>query len=175
MISDDVLRTELNASLKKQKIKIKDRNELIKLALCEPIDDRDALLEKEDLKARKFIQRAKDKKNVPSEFKEQCEFVSWFKVKFPNIVIMSIRNGGYRTASERVEQIMEGLHAGAADLYIPEWHCWVEFKKKKGGILSEKQEKFRDYVIDVCGDSWFLALGFEDGKEKILKHIEDNA
>ena len=74
-------------------------------------------------------------------------------ITYPGIVIMSIRNGGSRSPAERVEQIMEGLHPGATDIYIPEWHCWIEFKKIKGGVLSEKQEIFRDYVTKKCGNA----------------------
>jgi hypothetical protein len=99
--------------------------------------------------------------------------VHWFKKTYPGVVIMSIRNGGYRTPRERADQIREGLHPGVADLYIPAKKIWIEFKKTKGGILSEEQKIFRAYVCDVCCDNWMLAEGFEDGKVKIMELIRN--
>jgi hypothetical protein len=61
---------------------------------------------------------------------------------------------------------MEGLHPGAADLFIPAWHLWIEFKKVKGGVLSEEQGKFADYVCNH-NYGWFMAKGFEHGKAQI--------
>jgi hypothetical protein len=86
---------------------------------------------------------------------------------------MWIRNGGSRTPRERADQIREGLHPGAADLYIPAWHLWIEFKKVKGGVVSKEQEAFAEYVRNTCGDYYFLAEGFEQGKLKILAFVEN--
>ncbi len=166
MISDTTFRNELDRHLKKRKIKANDRRAIIKKYLDDDINTcRDHMLDREEFKTQCFLRVSREENNVPSEFKEQCDFVKWFKSEYPDIVIMSIRNGGYRNPRERTEQLMEGLHPGAADLYIPEWKLWIEFKKIKGGVLSENQEKFRDYVLGI-GDKWILANGCEDGKAK---------
>jgi hypothetical protein len=67
----------------------------------------------------------------------------------------------------------EGLHPGAADLYVPEWHLWIEFKKVKGGVVSREQLDFAAYVMNKCHDSWFIAEGFELGKAKLLEFVEN--
>lgn len=167
MIRDEVFKEELNLALKRQGIKIKDRNEIIKIALNYDVSLRDEILNDEEALAKAKELQEKQSKKIKSEFEEQCDFVEWFKKTYPDVVIMSIRNHGSRTPRERVDQIREGLHSGAADIYIPVWHLWIEFKKSKGGILSDQQEKFRDYVVIECADSWVLAEGFEDGKNKI--------
>jgi hypothetical protein len=45
---------------------------------------------------------------------------------------------------------------------------WIEFKRVKGGVLSEQQQEFAKYVIEKCNDYWMLAEGFEDGKRKLI-------
>ena len=173
MITDIAFSNELGAALKRQGIKKADRINTIAEYMKRESYERDSILDDEECKAAAVEELRKIKKHIPSEFKEQCDFVAWFKSEHPAVVIMSIRNGGTRTPGERAQQVMEGLHAGATDLYIPEWHLWIEFKRIKGGVLSEKQETFRDYVLDVCGDSWILAVGCEDGKKKLSMFLEN--
>jgi len=141
MISDEVFSEEMHRHLKAQNICKKDRDRRINAYLNEPID-RDIFLDNE----RHNAAIAKKKDPVPSEFAEQCALVAWFKQTYPGVVIMSIRNGGTRTPKERTEQLIEGLHPGAADLFIPAWLCWVEMKRVKGGIQSDKQKEFENYV-----------------------------
>ena len=171
VISNETFTKELDASLKRQKINIKERKSIIADYFLYDEYLRDGILDKHDLLARKFEAEQKELKHIPSEFKEQCDFVEWFKKEYKGVVIMSIRNGGSRTPRERVDQLAEGLHAGAADLFIPEFKLWIEFKRKKHGIQGDKQKEFEDYVINI-GYDYFLALGFEDGKDKLLKFLE---
>lgn len=172
VISNETFTKELDASLKRQKINIKERKSIIADYFLYDEYLRDGILDKHDLLARKFEAEQKELKHIPSEFKEQCDFVEWFKKEYKGAVIMSIRNGGSRTPRERVDQIAEGLHPGAADLFIPEWFLWIEFKKKKGGIQSDKQKDFEKHITNV-GYTYFLALGCEDGKNKLLEFLEN--
>jgi len=172
MISEDVFVSEMNSILKRRKIPAKTRREIIKTEILARTDTMDGILNTEEKKTAEFEKKQAEHKKIPSEFKEQCDFVKWFKSEFPGIVIMSIRNGGSRTPRERMEQLAEGLHPGAADLYIPKWKLWIEFKKIKGGVLSEKQKKFRDYVVKI-GDNWMLAKGAKNGEEQILNFLKN--
>ena len=167
MINDITFSNELNNALQRQGIKKADRINIITEHMMRESYERDSILDDEEAKANAVERLRKQDKSVPSEFKEQCDFVAWFKSTHPDVVIMSIRNGGSRSPRERSEQLLEGLHPGAADLYIPKWHLWIEFKKVKGGVLSEKQEQFRDYVTNQCSDNWILAMGCDGGKKKI--------
>ena len=167
-ISDQVFKDALEVAYKAQGMNIKERRELIKLqCVAGNKEFRNAVLDIEEEKAREHQASKKASKKVRSEFEEQCEFVHWFKKTYPGVVIMSIRNGGYRTPRERSDQMREGLHPGAADLYIPAWHLWIEFKRVNGGVLSEEQKEFANYVSNECGDIWFMAEGFEEGKKMI--------
>lgn len=170
-ISDSVFKQNLDKAFREQGFLKKEREELIHNYLIDSFIDRDCILDMEERKAREVVAKKKQDKLVPSEFKEQCDFVAWFKQAYPDIRIMAIRNHGTRSQKEKTDQLLEGLLPGAADLYIPFFHLWIEFKRIKGGILSDKQIEFRDYVINECGDSWFMAEGFEDGKEKLDQFI----
>ena len=161
MISDEVFTEEMHRHLKAQNICKKDRVHIINCCLIADID-RDTVLDNDQYKAALVNKKAP----IPSEFSEQCDFVEWFKKEYPGIVIMSIRNGGTRTLKERTEQLREGLHPGAADLFIPAWLCWVEMKRVKGGDQSEKQKIFESYV-ESLGQTYLLCEGFEQAKEKI--------
>jgi hypothetical protein len=118
MISDEVFKGSLEVALKGQGIKVKERKEIIKQYFVCDNNLRNGILDREENKAREHQAAKKASKKVRSEFEEQCEFVHWFKKTYPGVVIMSIRNGGSRTPRERADQIREGLHPGAADLYI---------------------------------------------------------
>jgi len=168
MISDIVFRAEADASLKKMKIKKAERNEKICQWLSGPVIDRNGFLDSLKKESEDYTKSQR----IPTENEEQCAFVAWFKESYPRHKIVMIRNDGTRTKAEKAMQIMMGLCAGAADIYIPHTHTWIEFKRQKGGVLSDKQAEFRDYVNENCqGDNWILALGFEDGKEKYLKTL----
>ena len=168
MISDEVFRDALDVAYKAQGINKKDREIHINEMMAYPRGNRDFYIEEVELAARQHQTEKKASKRSPSEFEEQCAFVHWFKKTYPGTVIMSIRNGGSRTPRERVDQMREGLHPGAADLYVPEWHLWIEFKRVKGGVLSDEQKEFNIYVTYTCRDTWMLAEGCEDGKKKVL-------
>ena len=165
LISDDVFTEEMHKHLKAQNVCKKDRAKTINIYLSQDID-RDTVLDTEQDKASLFNKQS----FIPSEFSEQCQFVAWFKKTYPGIVIMSIRNGGSRTPKERTEQMLEGLHPGAADLFIPAWLCWVEMKRVKGGVQSDKQKEFDSYVKSI-GQTYFLCEGFEVAKKKIVNFV----
>lgn len=168
MITDEVFISELDASLKAQGMSKAARLRAITIAMTMPALTRDVILDVEAGNARQYLKAKRDKKAVRSETAEQIDFVEWFKKTYKGVVIIMIRNDGSRTFAERPEQLLMGLHAGATDLYVPAWRCWLEFKRTKGGILSDAQIKFRDYVLGI-GDKWLICNGFEDGKDKVIK------
>jgi len=174
VITDQVFIDALGAALKRQKLTASKRRIVIAYALTEPKERRNELIEVAEDVARQVQEATKATKKIKSEFEEQCDFVKWFKAGYPGVVIMSIRNGGSRTPRERVDQMREGLHPGAADLFIPAWKLWIEFKRVKGGILSEEQAIFRDYVRNN-GYAWILADGCEAGKTQIIAFYENKA
>lgn len=102
-----------------------------------------------------------------SEHLEQREFVSWFRKTYPGVRIFAIPNGGYRNLATAARLKAEGAVAGVPDLFIPAWRVWIEMKLVKGGVLSEKQRDWRDYLIG-CGYTVIVAHGKIAAQNEII-------
>jgi hypothetical protein len=173
MISDEVFKNALDVALKGQGVLKKERAGIIKNYLLPYyINQRDKLLDMEEERSRRYQAAKKASKKVTSEFEEQAELIHWFRKTYPDIWIYANRNGGTRTPREKVDQIREGVLAGVADLFAPGFMLYVEMKRKKGGIVSDEQIKFRLHV-EKFGYTWILGEGFEDAKEKIIRFVEN--
>jgi hypothetical protein len=104
---------------------------------------------------------------IPSESQEQMLFVQWFKRTYPTVKIMSIPNGGHRHIAVAAKMKAEGQAAGAPDIFIPAWLCWIEFKRIKGGVVSPVQKDWIEYLESI-GHRVIIGRGFEDAKRQIL-------
>jgi hypothetical protein len=113
-------------------------------------------------------------KKIPSESHEQILFVQWFKRTYPSIKIMSIPNGGHRHIAVAAKMKAEGQAAGAPDIFIPAWLCWVEMKKATGGTVSPAQRDWIAYLQSI-GHTVIIGRGFEDAKEQVIKKAPEGA
>lgn len=103
-----------------------------------------------------------------TEHQEQVAFVRWFRMQYPKMRIFAIPNGGARHIVAATKLKAEGVLSGVADLYIPKLRLWIEMKRQKGGVLSDAQKEFRDYVTEECGNGWMCANGWEHGRDVFL-------
>ena len=116
---------------------------------------------------------------VATESQEQVAFIHWFRLQFPKMLIFSIPNGAYLagTPGQRAAQMArlkaEGLVKGIPDLFIPEARIWIEFKRTKGGVVSEAQNT-RVNHLRAMGYTVIVAYGAEDARIK-LKALADPA
>jgi len=165
---DEIFRIEADKYLKAQNLIKKERNSRIEgyLMAYKTPESRDYILEQ----LRKIS--IKDKAEIPSEHKEQADFVAWFRSEYPCIRIFAIPNGGNRSITEANRLKAEGVEPGVFDIYIPEWHLWIEFKRTKGGKISKDQDVFYNYVIEKCRDSAFFAFGCDDAKNKLFTFLK---
>lgn len=109
----------------------------------------------------------------PSESQEQSNFVSWFRINYPNYIIFSVPNGGNRNLIEAKRLKDEGVTAGVYDLIclLPNGRTiFIEFKKQKGGVVSKNQKEFMSN-LDRLGFEHYIAYGFADGIKKFLRII----
>jgi hypothetical protein len=109
---------------------------------------------------------------VPSEHVEQSLFVQWFRRSYPNVLIFAIPNGGARSKATAGRLKVEGVVAGVPDLFVPEWHLWVEMKRIKGGKVSDEQFGMIDYLQSV-GYRAIVCKGAEDAKAQILEFLNN--
>ena len=107
----------------------------------------------------------------PSEHIEQVTLVSAFRKKYPGTRIFAIPNGGLRGKLTAQKLKMEGVSSGIPDLYIPEYRCWIEMKRKTGGRLSDAQKDWIEY-LERIGDKVIVAKGWEDAMKAFSEWIE---
>lgn len=107
---------------------------------------------------------------LKSEHYEQREFVSWFRKTYPDVRIFAIPNGGWRSRITAAKLKAEGASPGVPDLFIPAWLVWIEMKRSKGGVLSDKQKDWRQYLLSI-GHTFILA----NGKEQAIESIKEQA
>ena len=110
-----------------------------------------------------------EKQKAPSEDAEQITFLNWFKKEYPNVLIFHIPNGGFRHKTTAMQLKLLGVVSGIPDLFIPEFNLWIEMKRTKGSVTSEKQKEIIDYLNNVN----YTAIVCKGHKEAI-KAVEDN-
>jgi hypothetical protein len=103
---------------------------------------------------------------LPTEHQEQAAFVAWFRAQFPGVLIAAIPNGAHlagtvgQRAAKMAKLKAEGLVPGFPDLAVPEWDLFIEFKRQKGGRLSDDQ-KLAHERLERAGKTVFVAAGFD--------------
>jgi hypothetical protein len=109
---------------------------------------------------------------LSSESQEQIGLVQWFRLKFPNVLIYHIPNGGQRNIRTGIRFKSEGVVAGIPDLHIPDWSLWIEMKRKDGGTVSYEQKKIHTYLKGI-GHTVIIGNGAEDASRKILEFLKE--
>lgn len=109
--------------------------------------------------------------DVPSEHQEQAGFITWFRAKWPRVVIFAIPNGGKRNITTAKNLKLEGVMPGVPDLFIPAWSMWIEMKRQKGGRLSAEQEEMINYLESI-GHRVIVGYGAMDASEKLLSFLK---
>ena len=112
---------------------------------------------------------------IPTEAEEQTRLVQY--LRFKKIPHFAIPNGGSRNKIEGKNLKAQGVVAGVPDMMIPvankKYHgLFIELKRKKGGVLSERQKRFIDY-LDYAGYKTAVAKGSEEAKHIIENYLSD--
>ena len=110
---------------------------------------------------------APTKSDVPTEHEEQKNFVKWFHLQYPRVLIFAVPNAAIRSMELAAYLKSEGMVKGVPDLIIPAWKLAIEMKRTKGSVISEEQHWMEAYFKRI-GWSHFFAFGAEDAKLKML-------
>lgn len=113
------------------------------------------------------------RRKLAPEFEEQETFMKWLAVAYPRVYEMtySVPNG--RTSAKEGAKFKRlGAKAGVPDVCVafpvkPYHGCYIEFKRRDGGVLSELQESWLER-LSAKGYAACVACGWEEGK-KILE------
>ena len=120
------------------------------------------------------ILKAKDKVHELSEHEHQCKVVKWCRDN--KITVFSVPNGfisGSSSPTYMSYMRAEGLLPGACDLVVLPGNgvtVFMEMKKEKGGVLSDAQKKFRDFLLGN-GYCYCLAKGANEAIEFIKEKL----
>ena len=129
---------------------------------------------KRDLGVPEKRTRAQSKpSDIPLEHVEQKNFVSWFHLQYPKVLIFAVPNAAMRDYKLAAYLRAEGMFAGIPDIHIPEWKTVIEFKRIKGSSISTEQYWCEAYYKKI-GWAHFFAFGCEDAKIKLKASIESS-
>ncbi len=106
---------------------------------------------------------------LKTEHEEQREFVQWFRRIF-SPRIFAIPNGGKRSASQGARLKAEGVSAGVPDLFIPEWHTFIEMKRLDGSPAPPQLDWLA--YLKTCGYEVFVCRGCEEA-QKVAMEIHE--
>lgn len=104
---------------------------------------------------------------MSTESAETIGFVTWFRQRYPGVLIFHIGNERKCSMATGKRLKAEGIVAGIPDLFIPEWNLWVEMKKP-GGKLSQAQKEIIAYLEGI-GHTVIVGHGARNASEKILE------
>lgn len=105
--------------------------------------------------------------STPTETQEQIAFMDWVRLQ-PNIHPYCIHIANQRRANLAYGRLLKrmGVRAGVSDIFIAmprNGACglWIEFKRSKGGVISDEQRTWLCRMLDV-GYSAKIAHGCDE-------------
>jgi hypothetical protein len=108
-----------------------------------------------------------------TEHAEQCGFVTWFRARYPDVLIFAVPNGGKRTIGVAKKMKDEGVVSGIPDLFVPQWKLWIEMKRERGGVVSQAQWRIID-ALTQSGYAVIIGKGARDASAKVIEFAKRN-
>lgn len=107
----------------------------------------------------KAVSRRKPR-HIESGIQQSC--VRWFRMVYPQFIILSIPNGGSRNAIEAANLKREGALAGASDLVVIAFRriLFVEMKRPSGRQQAT-QKAFQERV-EALGFKYVICRSLEE-------------
>lgn len=112
---------------------------------------------------------------IPTEHTEQAKLVGRLQSFYPDALVFAVPNGGLRHKREAIRLKAEGVLPGVPDLVIAEprsvYHgLYVEMKRRKGGRLTEDQEKVHAQ-LRARGYAVMVGYGVDDVWDRIERYL----
>ena len=76
------------------------------------------------------------------------------------------QTGGWRSVVTAARLKAEGVSRGVPDLFIPELKLFIEMKRIKGGVISQDQKDWKNY-LETNGYKVLICNGFENAKKEV--------
>lgn len=107
----------------------------------------------------------------------QATFVEWFDLKFPQLVLFAIPNGGKRNAFEAARLQRQGVRPGVPDLFLALMRkgyggLYIELKVEKRKPTEKQADMHRllrvqGYRVEVCNN-------FEEAAAAVYEYLGVN-
>lgn len=109
------------------------------------------------------------KNTTPHESWEQQSLVAELERLEPGI-LMEINPAAGMKLDKRMAALVKtlGYQAGTLDIFLPEYHIYIELKRQKGGSLSPEQ-KARIPRLESAGYRVIVARGAVDAVDQLRK------
>lgn len=115
---------------------------------------------------------------LKQEALDQIALVQWFRLQYPDVMIVASANGGSRNMLEAKNLKRTGVTAGWPDLFIAcargKYHgLFIEMKSAKGKVT-----KLQSNCIDYLNEQAYYAVvcyGFIEAKSRIKHYMICNA
>jgi len=104
---------------------------------------------------------------VPTEHEEQKNFIKWFRLQYPKVLIWAPPMAAVRSDNTAAWLKAEGMVKGIPDLHVPAWKLVIEMKRTKGSNISAEQYWMEAHFKSI-GWHHFFAYGAEDAKLKLM-------
>jgi len=111
-------------------------------------------------------------KNIESKIQQAC--VKWFRLQYPNLLLIAIPNGGNRNHITGAILKAEGVMAGAPDLFLfyPSGGysgLAIEMKTPKGKQTASQKEWQR--LSEEFGYKYIVVRSFDQFRTEIIEYI----
>ena len=90
----------------------------------------------------------------------------------PHIRIAAIPNGLRTSIRQAVKAKAEGLSSGFPDITVPHYNLYIEMKRQKGGVVSQEQKEWHQYLEDHCDAKVIVARGCADAISKFYEFLK---
>lgn len=123
---------------------------------------------------KKILEKQKVRKkprHLESAIQQNC--VRYFRLAYPNYIIIAVPNGGSRNSREAANLKREGVLAGASDLIVIAERavCFVEMKYGKNK-QTDAQIEFQKNV-ERLGHTYLVCYGLNEFKLKIKRWLKE--
>ena len=118
---------------------------------------------------------------ILSEHEEQKNLIKWWSMYssskgIPEELLFAIPNGGKRDIITAKTLQSEGVRPGVPDLFLAvetykHAGLFIEMKKVKGGVVSDKQRAFGCIIRNNTSYSHKVCYGFLDARDTIEKYL----
>lgn len=118
---------------------------------------------------------------VPTEHDEQVALMQWAALSvlhYPALKrLHAIPNAGAGAQRGQAGKLKaEGVKPGVPDLCLPVpvggYHgAYVEMKRTKGGVVSEEQREWGEYLV-AAGYAYCVAEGFEEARDFLVAYLD---